>query len=75
MGMTPDDLEDEDLFDPDKLVGCAYWRCDEIFERRSANHVFCRKACRSRQHKWERSVARKERRAAKKQVREERNDR
>jgi len=46
-------------FDPDRLSGCAYWRCDEIFERRSANHRYCRKACRSRQHKWERAQERK----------------
>jgi hypothetical protein len=53
---------DED-FDPDRLAGCAYWRCEEIFERRSANHIFCRKACRSRQRKWERSQERKARKA------------
>ena len=51
----------DEAFDPDRLVGCAYWRCDEIFERRTANHVFCRKACRSRQRKWERAQARKAR--------------
>lgn len=55
--------EDEDL-DPDRLVGCAYWRCDDIFEQRTSNHQFCRKACRSRQRKWERSQLRKERKAA-----------
>lgn len=55
------DLEDGDL-DPDRLAECGYWRCGELFERRSATHVFCRKACRSRQRKWERA---QQRRAAK----------
>ncbi len=54
-GDNADDISDPD---PDRLVGCAYWRCDEIFEQRTSNHQFCRKACRSRQHKWERSQAR-----------------
>jgi len=61
---VPDDLP-EDFFDkdvnPDSLIGCAYWRCGELFERRSVNHQFCRKACRSRQKKWERAQARKNR--------------
>ena len=61
-------FEDDDL-DPDRLVGCAYWRCDEIFEQRTANHQFCRKACRSRQRKWERSQVRKQAREAAKQAR------
>jgi len=56
----PDDFFGEDV-NPDSIVGCAYWRCDELFEQRNANHVFCRKACRSRQHKWERAQARRER--------------
>jgi len=56
----PDDFPDED-FDPDRLEACAYWRCEEIFEAKSTNHQFCRKACRSRQRKWERSQARKAR--------------
>jgi hypothetical protein len=45
--------------DPERLAECRYWRCQELFERRTANHRFCRKACRSRQKKWERSVERK----------------
>jgi len=62
--MTDDDFDNHpfDDLDPDDLTGCAYWRCDEIFERRTANHQFCRKACRSRQRKWERAQARKQRR-------------
>ena len=64
--MVPDDLEGPDEgFDPDQLSACAYWRCGDIFEARSANHIFCRKACRSRQRKWERAQARKARKAAK----------
>ena len=50
--------EDEDL-DPDRLAGCAYWRCGEIFERCNTNHRYCRKACRSRQKKWERAQQRR----------------
>lgn len=61
------DPHDDPDFDPDRLVGCAYWRCGDIFERRTANHVFCRKACRSRQRKWERAQARKRRRTEAKQ--------
>ena len=63
-GHEDDSGFDDFDFGADKLRGCAYWRCGELFERRSANHRFCRKACRSRQGKWERSVARK---AAKRQ--------
>ena len=62
--MTPDDLFEDDDLDPDRLVGCEYWRCDEIFEQRTANHRFCRKACRSRQRKWERAQERKQAREA-----------
>ena len=63
--MMMDDLfEPEPGFDPDNLVACAYWRCEEIFERRNHNHVFCRTACRSRQRKWERAQERKRRKAA-----------
>ena len=54
-----DDADESEGFDPDRLVGCAYWRCDEIFEQRTFNHQFCRKACRSRQRKWERAQERK----------------
>lgn len=60
----PDDWDDD--VDPEKLQVCGYWRCGQLFEARSANHQFCRKACRSRQRKWERSVARKERRQSEK---------
>ena len=60
----PDDFATDDDLDPDRLTACAYWRCGQLFEQRSVNHVFCRKACRSRQHKWERAQERKARRAA-----------
>lgn len=49
-------------FDPERLAVCAYWRCGVLFERRSANQRYCRKACRSRDGKWQRA---QERRAAK----------
>ena len=55
-----DELEFD--LDPDRLRGCAYWRCGELFEAKTANQVFCRKACRSRQRKWERAQARRARR-------------
>ncbi|NNE74111.1 MAG: hypothetical protein HKN26_10635 [Acidimicrobiales bacterium] len=61
----PDDWDDadrDDDFDPDRIMECAYWRCGELFEAKSTNHIFCRKACRSRQRKWERSVHRNARR-------------
>ena len=66
MGMDPpDDLGDpDDELDPERLRICGYWRCGELFEIRSANHRFCRKACRSRQRKWERAQLRRARRAA-----------
>ena len=58
----PDDfLDDDGEFNPDRLEVCGYWRCGQLFEAKTANHQFCRKACRSRQRKWERSQARKER--------------
>jgi len=60
--MSDEGMFDDDV-DPDRLVGCAYWRCGDIFEQRTANHQFCRKACRSRQRKWERAQRRKEARA------------
>ncbi|MGI9600448.1 MAG: hypothetical protein ACR2QE_01080 [Acidimicrobiales bacterium] len=56
----PDDPADDD-FDPERLAECRYWRCGELFERRSTNHRFCRKACRSRQKKWERAQERRAR--------------
>ena len=50
--------------DPEKLAECLYWRCGMLFERRTSNHVYCRKACRSRDTKWRRSVERKAAREA-----------
>lgn len=50
-------------FDPEQILECGYWRCGELFEARTANQRFCRKACRSRQRKWERAQARRARRA------------
>lgn len=50
---------DEEDVDPERLRVCEYWRCGELFEAVSANHRYCRKACRSRQNKWERSQERK----------------
>lgn len=67
-GDLPDDYEDDDV-DPEKLRECEYWRCGELFETKTSNQIFCRKACRSRQRKWERSVERKERKRLAKQER------
>ena len=64
-----DDYVTDPDFDPERLAGCAYWRCGELFEQRSANQRFCRKACRSRQGKWERA---QERRAAREQAKQRR---
>ena len=58
----PDDFPEDFDVDPERIRGCEYWRCGELFEAKTANQVFCRKACRSRQRKWERAQARKERR-------------
>lgn len=58
-GDLPDDWEDD--VNPDRLHGCQYWRCEQLFEAKTVNQIFCRKACRSRQRKWERSVERKAR--------------
>ena len=58
------DDEDADDFDPDRLAECAYWRCGELFEMRTSNQIYCRKACRSRQNKWERAQERRRRREA-----------
>ncbi len=66
--MTHFDEDEDHEVDPDRLQGCAYWRCGEIFEARTTNHRFCRKACRSRQRKWERSVERKANREANKKA-------
>lgn len=60
MAGDPEDFE----VDPDHIRGCEYWRCGELFEARTSNQIFCRKACRSRQRKWERAQARKEHREA-----------
>jgi len=51
--------DDHDDVDPDRLSVCRYWRCGELFERRTANQRYCRKACRSRQNKWLRAVERR----------------
>ena len=56
-----DDPPVEDV-DPERLAVCAYWRCGELFERRTPHQIYCRKACRSRQNKWERAQARRARR-------------
>ncbi len=56
-------LDDPDL-DPERLAVCEYWRCGELFERRTVNQRFCRKACRSRQHKWQRAQDRRVARAS-----------
>jgi hypothetical protein len=64
-----DDHVSDDDFDPERLAVCAYWRCGVLFERRSANQRFCRKACRSRQAKWERAQERRTAREAAKQRR------
>ena len=67
----PDDIEDlwEEPENAERIRGCEYWRCGELFEARTSNQIFCRKACRSRQRKWERAQARKVRRAEAKEAR------
>ena len=57
----PEDFPDD--FDPERLRECDYWRCGELFEAKTSNQIFCRKACRSRQRKWERAQARRARKA------------
>ena len=69
----PDDFDDDEV-DPEKLQVCGYWRCGLLFETRSMNHQFCRKACRSRQRKWERSVERKARKLEARQAKAARSD-
>lgn len=64
-----DPFADDDDIDPERITACSYWRCEELFEMRTANHQFCRKACRSRQRKWERSQERKIRKAEAKAAR------
>lgn len=64
-----DDNVTEPDFDPERLAVCAYWRCGELFEQRSANQRFCRKACRSRHGKWKRA---QERRAAREKTKQHR---
>lgn len=61
-----DDIDSDIDFDvdPERIRGCAYWRCGELFEAKTANQRYCRKACRSRQAKWERAQERRARRAA-----------
>ena len=54
---------DDEAPDPERIGECEYWRCGELFERRTANQIFCRKACRHRQRKWERAQARRARRS------------
>lgn len=71
---NPEDLDDFDRgdgfdgpddFDPERITECEYWRCGDLFEAKSSNHRYCRKACRSRQKKWERAQERKRLRAEK----------
>ena len=64
-----DDDENEAEVDPERLAVCAYWRCGMLFEQRSANQRFCRKACRSRQGKWQRA---QERRAVREEAKQRR---
>ena len=59
----PDDIADDD-FDIDRLSVCSYWRCEMLFERKTANQRYCRKACRSRQNKWQRAQERRRARMA-----------
>ena len=61
--VEPEDLEEDSDFDPDRLAVCSYWRCQELFERRTPNQRYCRKACRSRQNKWQRAQDRRARRS------------
>lgn len=56
------DLDDEPDVDPERLAECSYWRCGQLFERKTANQRYCRKACRSRQNKWQRAQDRRVRR-------------
>ena len=64
--MADSEMLDEmaEPFDPDAIRACEYWRCGELFEQRTVNQIFCRKACRSRQRKWERARDRKQKREA-----------
>lgn len=64
MDPADDDELLEDEPDLERLRECEYWRCGELYEARTSNQIFCRKACRSRQRKWERAQERKRRRAA-----------
>lgn len=59
----PDDLDEDPDFNPDRLAVCSYWRCEELFERKTTNQRYCRKACRSRQNKWQRAQDRRARRS------------
>ena len=60
--MIDDDFPEDFDVDPERIRGCEYWRCGELFEAKTANQRYCHKACRSRQRKWERAQVRKERR-------------
>ncbi len=66
-----EEFDDPD-FDPERLRECEYWRCGELFEAKTANHRYCRKACRSRQKKWQRAQERKLAKAAAKAARQRR---
>ena len=61
--VCPEDLYSHAEVVPDRLASCAYWRCGELFEARRAGHRYCRKACRSRQNKWQRAQDRRARRS------------
>ena len=69
MNEEPDFLDfdpefDDPDFNPDQLSECEYWRCGQLFERKTSNQRYCRKACRSRQNKWQRAQDRKAGKAA-----------
>ena len=70
---VPEDFPEDADLNPDRLAACSYWRCEDLFEQRNHNHIFCRKACRSRHHKWARSVARKKAKQEAKAARAARN--
>lgn len=65
--MIQDESHDEyleDDVDPERITSCAYWRCGDLFEMKTSNQIYCRKACRSRQNKWQRAQDRRARRKA-----------
>lgn len=58
--IDPSDHLDEDAdVDPERLAVCGYWRCEELFEQKTSNQRYCRKACRSRQNRWQRAQDRR----------------